>query len=296
MLVWEGDCNACEVPPGWSRTLLIFCDCSPRSKCSSFSLKLNSSIQWAFNDTFCIRCIILPAIARPWKLHSTKTFSSANYKPKRWLIFYQTWCWCSEAKDKKKGSGWDFPPFFFLIRFGSDWITFTTEQRLGYLSKPLIIMQGHLRSFAHANAREHKHIQLRRIWLWSFRIFHLCLSLPQAWEQAIDSPGNQQLIRCGECRHVWSYSSLKSHLHILLPPPQPPYLRCCDRAQGTSSGPPSPCSSQAKMLWWSAVSTARCWGEEKKTKKTALLALPEHRREELNFHDTLLLFSYTTAV
>lgn len=82
-------------------------------------------------------------------------------------------------------------------------------------------MQGHLRSFAHSNAREHKHIQLRRIWLWSFRIFHLCLSLPQAWEQAIDSPGNQQLIRCGECRHVWSYSSLKSHLHILLPPPTP---------------------------------------------------------------------------
>lgn len=83
-----------------------------RSKCSSFSLKLNSSIQWASNNTFCIHCIILPAIAWPWKLHSTKTFSSASYKPKRWLIFYQTWCWCSEAKDKKR-SGWDFPPFFF---------------------------------------------------------------------------------------------------------------------------------------------------------------------------------------
>lgn len=39
MLVWEGDCNACEVTPGWSRTLLIFGDCSPQIKMFLFLLK-----------------------------------------------------------------------------------------------------------------------------------------------------------------------------------------------------------------------------------------------------------------
>lgn len=105
------DCNACEVTPGWSRTLLIFCDCSPQIKMFLFLLKTEQlHTQWVFNNTFCIHCVILPAIAWPWKLQ--KHFPLLTNKPMRWLIFYQTWCWCSEAKDKKRK--WlRFPNIFF---------------------------------------------------------------------------------------------------------------------------------------------------------------------------------------